>query len=265
MSSIVSFIKGKLKQREVRKLVPDENFEFDKVSYGDADILDGFNFIYCNNYTDKFTKDCKDILSFISCVISVPTETKTFIDLGEFMNKFFEIDNNFNTLVSQYNNIFMKIGLDRIQLFLRGNILFYTKLCENIHNNIFTRYIRNNIFPDETVIETPNEYLDKMLNSINNPYKELDILFIEDKVLCEGFNNVIGLSMNEKAYNKFIKKNDNFTVIMGNNRYIIYTQVKALNDEQIEYLISNVAHGDKLFSLLHDSNDYSDIDEIIEE
>ena len=28
---------------------------------------------------------------------------------------------------------------------------------------------------------------------------------------------------------------------------------------------SNVEHGDKLFKLLHDNNDYSDIDEIIEE
>ena len=50
---IKSWIKGKLKQKEMRKLEPDKEFEFEENYYGDTNIIDGFNFLYCNNYTDK--------------------------------------------------------------------------------------------------------------------------------------------------------------------------------------------------------------------
>ena len=263
--SIISFVKGKLKQREVRKLVPDENFEFDKVFYGDTNIIDGFNFIYCNNYTDKFIKSStnKECLSFISCVISLPAEIKTFIDLGNFVNGYIEIEDTYHPIF-KYRNIYIVMGTDKIQLYLRGDIQYYNYLCENIHNNIFTRYIRNNIFVDGVYIETPNEYLDKMYNSINYPNKEMDILFIEDNTLCKEFSPVIGLSLSNKnnKFDSYIKDN-NF--IIENNRVIIYKEIDKLSDEEIYYLVNNVKYGDKLLDLLHDNNEYSDIDEIIEE
>ena len=86
--SLKSWIKGKLKQREMRKLEPDKNFEFDADYYGDSNIIDGFNFIYCNNYTDKLiigNELEKDVLSFISDGIDTTHEIK---DNTSFSNSF---------------------------------------------------------------------------------------------------------------------------------------------------------------------------------
>lgn len=261
--SIISLVKGKLKQREVRKLEPDKDFNFDENYYA-TDILDGFNFIYCNNYTNKFCSNNNLKLSFISCVISLPSELKVIANLSNIINEVFNSKDYHSYF--EYNNLYVVLGLDRVQLFLRGDINFYRNICDNIHNNIFTKYIRNNIFPNELNIETPNEYLDNMYNSINCPTKELDILFIEDKVLCKGFNPVIGLSISNKN-NKFDSYIKDKNVILENNRCIIYKELNTLSDEEVEYLVNNVKHGDKLLELLHkgidNEYDYS-IDEIIE-
>lgn len=261
---ILSWIKGKMKQREMRKLVPDENFEFEEDYYGDTNIIEGFNFVYCNNYTDKLYNNAitleKEYLSFISCVISLPSELKVINDLVNFVNELYEYKYRY-TNVFPYKNICIKMNSKNIQLFLRGDLLFYKNLCDKIHNNIFTKYIRNNIFPNGSSIETPNEYLDKLYNSITNPYKDIDILFIEDNILCKEFKPVIGLSVSQKHKDKINKFS--FTI---NNRHIIYLQIDELNDNELSYLIENVRHGDKLLNLLHkDDNDYLDIDEVIEE
>lgn len=264
-----SFIKGKLKQREVRKLEPDTDFEFEMNYYGKSNIIEGFNFIYCNNYTEDFSNSTevdRTLLSFISCVVSLPTEQKVLKDLSDFINHI--LNNSTPISLMEYNNFYVSIGLDNTQLFLRGDYLFYNNICKNIHNNIFTKYIRNNIFPDETFIETPNEYLDNMYNSINCPSKEVDILFIENRVQCEGFKPVIGLSINKNINNSPINLNAKGRSIPYpiNNRMIIYAEIDRFTDEEISYLIDNVKHGDKLIDLLHTTNnDYSDIDEIIEE
>jgi hypothetical protein len=224
--SILSWIKGKKKQREMRKLKPDENFEFEKEYYGDTNILEGFNFIYCNNYTDKFcniNSAYKEELSFISCVISLPTELKTLKDLEIFVNNLFAYKYNSNRAFN-YNNIYIELGLKEVKLFLRGNLLFYSTICKNIYNNIFTKYIRNNLFPNEFPIETPNEFLDKMYNSINYPSKDIDILFIEDKLLCKNFKPVIGLSINPQAKNMQIR--DKFGIPVD-KRFITYIDTKV--------------------------------------
>lgn len=264
--SILSWIKGKMKQREMRKLVPDKDFEFEEDYYGNSNIIEGFNFVYCNNYTDKLYNNAatleKEYLSFISCVISLPAEIKVINDLVNFVNELYEYKYRYSN-VFLYKNIYIKMNSKNIQLFLRGDLLFYKNLCDKIHNNIFTKYIRNNIFPNGSAIETPNEYLDKLYNSITNPYKDIDILFIEDNVLCKEFKPVIGLSVNQKYKDKINK----FSFPL-NNRYIIYLQLDELNDNELSYLIENVKHGDKLIDLLHKhntDNDYLDIDEVIEE
>ena len=263
--SIKSFIKGKLKQIEIRKLKPDENFEFEKELYGETNIIEGFNFVYCNNYTDTYCNygdEYKHQLSFISCVISLPTESKTLKDLGDIINS--KLIYNY-TQIFKYNNIYIDLGLKEIKLYLRGDILFYTNICNNIHNNIFTKYIRNNIFPNESIIETPNEFLNTMYNSINNPSKEVDILFIENNILCDNFTPVIGLSIKEDSNN--ILRTNNSGIIV-NKRFITYVEINRLSSEQLSYLINEVRHGDKLLELVHKyvpNNDYSDIDEIIEE
>ena len=263
--SIKSWIKGKLKQREMRKLEPDKNFEFEENYYGESNIIEGFNFVYCNNYTDKLNTSTdeleKEILSFISCVILLPAEIKVINDLINFMNDIYEY--KFSSILN-YKNIFIKMNTKNIQLFLRGDIFFYKNICDKIHNNIFTKYIRNNIFPDGLTIETPNEYLNSLYISINNPCKDIDILFIEDNILCDEFKPVIGLSVNKK-YNDKINK---VSWTSSNNRIIIYLQINELTDNEISYLIENVKHGDKLINLLHKhitDNDYLDIDEVIEE
>jgi hypothetical protein len=55
--SILSYFKGKKKQREVRNLTPDKEFQFKENYYGDTNVVEGFRFIYCNNYTEKLFKD----------------------------------------------------------------------------------------------------------------------------------------------------------------------------------------------------------------
>ena len=107
--SIMSLIKGKLKQREVRKLEPDTEFKFEE-NYYDTDILDGFSFIYCNNYTDKFCKSSNSNLSFISCVISLPSELKVIADMSSFVNEIFS-KNYFPYF--RYKNIWIQLGLDK--------------------------------------------------------------------------------------------------------------------------------------------------------
>lgn len=266
--SILSFIKGKLKQREVRKLEPDNNFEFEENYYGDIDILEGFNFVYCNNYTEKLYSDktvSTNILSFISCVISLPAELKVIKDLEFFINHTHNESTFFN-----YDNINIKIDKEKIQLLLRGDITFYTCICKKIHNNIFTKYIRNNILLEDIPLETPNEYLNNMYNSINNPSKDVDILFIEDNIVSDDFKPVIGLSIRDKQQLKYPIETSitGRNTITLNNRKIMYITLDKLDNEEISYLVENVRHGDKLIKLLHKyitNNDYSDIDEIIEE
>ena len=255
--SIKSWIKGKMKQREMRKLKPDKDFEFEENYYGEANIIEGFSFIYCNNYTDKFNSTTladleKGCLSFISCVISLPAEIKVIIDLVSFMNNVHEY--KFSSVL-KYKNIYIKMNTKNIQLFLRGDLNFYKNLCDKI---------RNNIFPNGMSIETPNEYLDKIYNSITNPCIDIDILFIEDNVLCKEFKPIIGLSVNKKYEDKI----DKVSWTTSNNRIIIYLQIDELSDNEISYLIENVKHGDKLINLFHKhltDNDYLDIDEVIEE
>lgn len=262
--SIQSWIKGKIKQREVRKLEPDVDFQFKENYYGDSNIIEGFNFIYCNNYTDKYCKDTyKDIFSYISCVISLPYEAKILKDLMILLNYTL---NNHNR-VEEYDYIYLKILDNNIQLFLKGDLFFYRTLCNNIHNNIFTKYIRNNLFIEDNPIETPNEYLDCMLNSINCPSKNIDILFIDSNRPHENYKPVIGLSISKNEYKKekaIIYKRDHMSLI--NDRYILYTQLDKLTENELNYLINEVKYGDKLIDLLHlTNNDYLDIDEIIEE
>jgi hypothetical protein len=249
----------------MRKLEPDKDFEFEENYYGESNIIEGFNFIYCNNYTDKLNSSLDDLekecLSFISCVISLPAEIKVINDLVNFMNTVYEY--KFSSIF-KYKNIYIKMNPKNIQLFLRGDINFYKSLCDKIHNNIFTKYIRNNIFPNEMSIETPNEYLDKLYNSITNPCKDIDILFIEDNILCEEFKPVIGLSVNQKYSDKI----NRISWTASNKRIVIYLQINELSDNEVSYLIENVKHGDKLIELLHKhltDNDYLDIDEVIEE
>lgn len=264
--SIKSFIKGKLKQREVKKLEPDENFEFEKEFYGESNIIEGFNFIYCNNYTDKFynSKDMdRQFLSYISCVISLPNELKIIKDLVAFSNSIF--DNNIPVALFDYRRIHFKITKTNIQLYLRGDYLFYNDICKRIHNNIFTKYIRNNLFIDDIFIDTPNEYLNNMYSSITNPSKEIDILFIENNIQCESFKPVIGLSIDQ--YDSHIKINDKRHFPL-NNRNIVYFEIDKLTEDELSYLINNVKYGDKLLELVHKyktNDDYSDIDEIIDE
>lgn len=40
--NIFKWIKGKKKQREVRNLIPDKDFEFKQNYYGNTNILEGF-------------------------------------------------------------------------------------------------------------------------------------------------------------------------------------------------------------------------------
>ena len=265
--SIVSYIKGKKKQREVRKLEPDINFEFEKEYYGDSNIIDGFNFLYCNNYTEKLINSKEmdklrtEYLSYISCVISLPTEQKVINDLEYFINNYDDFS------LFNYKNIHIVLGKEKTQLYIRGDISFYSRICNNIHNNIFTKYIRNNLFPDGIQIETPNEYLNNMYNSIQNPSKEVDILFIDNNTLFEDYKPIVGLSIKKNLLKNPINLS-NKTNIELNNREITYFQIDKLDSEELNYLVANVRHGDKLLELVHKykiNNDYSDIDEIIEE
>ncbi len=262
--SITSFIKGKLKQREIRKLEPQEDFQFEENYYGDINIIDGFSFIYCNNYTSKLyeNKDVLKSLSFISCVISLPTEIKVIRDLEYFINNTREEFSLF-----RYNNINISINKDKVQLFLRGDIMFYKFICKNIHNNIFTKYIRNNILLEGTPIETPNEYLNNIYNSINHPSKDVEILFIELNVQSSDFKPVIGLSIRTNLEKSPISLSNKVSFTL-NNRKITYCQLDKFDSDELTYLLRNVKHGDKLLKLVHKyitNNDYSDIDEIIEE
>ena len=266
--SILSWVKGKQKQREVRKLEPDKDFNFEKDYYGDSNIIEGFNFLFCNNYTSKYCdKEYIDIVSFISCVVVLPNEPKVIKDLMILLN---HITNRSIYISYDYTNIHLELIEDKIHLYIKGDIEFYSLLCKKVYNNIFTKYIRNNIFTDlenNIHIETPNEYLDKMYNNIKCPSKDIDILFIEDNIPFEGYQPVIGLSISKSIYEKekavIAKKIESFEV---NNRIIMYIQLDKLTEREINYLIENVKHGDKLINLLHQTNsNYLDIDEIIEE
>lgn len=258
-----SWLKGKKKQIEIRKLSPDNEFEFEKNYYGVSENINGFKFIYCNNYTDKLYVSNKNILSFLSCIISLPNTTKILQDLINFINTYTYLDIHNNL---QYRSTYIVMGTDKIDMYLRGNLHFYSEICNNIHNNIITRYIRNNIFPNELSIETPNEFLNNIYNSITNPNKEIDILFIEDNLLCKSFSPVIGLSISKNCDKINI---DNYLYSIVNNRYIIYCELKDLIKEDLNYIVNNVKHGNKLLELVHinieDDDIDSEIDEIIEE
>lgn len=266
--SILSWLKGKKKQRNMRKLEPDKDFEFKEDYYGivNEDDIYNFNFIYCNNYTDKLYPSLhKDILSFISCKITVPNTAKVFKDIINFMNYYINEDlSDINAF--KYKNFHIEHDYNYTNIYLRGDLSFYREICDNIHNNIISKYIRNNIFPDHIAIETPNEFLDNIYNSIKYPSKPIDILFIENVTNWNYFKPVIGLS---------IKDDGNYNIptqcitLSINNRNIVYIEIDKIPKKDLEYLIENVKHGNKLLELVHKSigNDsiYSDIDEIIEE
>lgn len=262
--NILKWIKGKKKQIENRKLTPNEDFEFEKDYFGEIDIIDGFKIIYCNNYTDKLYNSNKNILSFISSVVSLPKTEKILENLINFINIYYRNNlSDFNAF--RYDNIFIEIKQSKINIYLRGDLGFYRKICDNIHNNIITKYIRNNLFPNELSIDTPNEFLDNMYNSITYPNKEIDILFIEDKFLCNDLNPIIGLSINHNSNN--IDLNNKYGFII-NNRFITYCEINSLSENELNYIINNVTHGNNLLNILHkdiEQDDINtDIDEIIE-
>ena len=266
--SIISWLKGKKKQRDMRKLEPDKNFEFKEDYYGitDEDNIYNFKFIYCNNYTDKLYQSLfKDNLSFISCKITLPNKEKALRDITKFMNYYINSDlSDINTF--KYKNFYIEMEYNYINIYLRGDLSFYREICDNIHNNIITKFILNNIFPDYIAIETPNEFLDNIYNSINCPSKPIDILFIEDIIECKYFKSVIGLS---------IKDDDKYNIptqcqtLSLNNRYIVYIEIDKIPNSDLQYITDNVKYGNKLLELVHkgigNNNIDSDIDEIIEE
>ena len=262
------WIKGIKRRIENAKIKPDENFEFEKEYFGNTDTIEGFKFIYCNNYTEKLYSSNKSQLSFLSCVITLPRTEKVLDDLIKFTNLYLHNEiADYNTF--KYDHLFIQMRQKLVYIYLRGDLLFYKEICNSIHNNIITKYIRNNIFPNELSINTPNEFLDNIYNSITNPNKEIDILFIEDNMECNEFDPVIGLSLYEKC-DKIKLDNKNKLCIMLNRRFITYCKLSSLSEDELEYIINNVNHGNKLLKLLHKDiiikdDDYSYIDEIIEE
>ena len=267
--NIIKLIKGIIKKKEMQKLEPDEKFEYDRDYYGEITIIEGFKFTYMNNFTDKFcNKVYKQIISFISCTITLKNNTKTLLDLIKLMNKI--IQSNINNL--NYNIIDYEITKDNIIIYLRGNLDFYYCISNYLFNNIITKYIRNNMLaiePDPLVfmeIETSNEYLENMYNSINNPDKEIDILFIEENIESNKYSPVIGLSI-DKNCNKLSLENKNIVVI--NNRNILYCELNRFTDSELDYLRNNVLYGNKIPTYIHnnitvDEIDFGDVDEIIE-
>lgn len=268
ITKIISWFKGKKKQKELQNIEPDKNFTFEENYYGKIEIIEGFQFIYCNNYNKIFYED-KNNISFISCIVSLPKNDKTIKDLINFINLYINlIQNKLNNIkLNNYNNINININNEKINIFLRGNMNYYIILCSYIYNNIITKYIRNNLFPNELNIDCPNEYLNNIYNSITYPCKEIDILFIENNILCKDFNPVIGLSI-DKNCNKINIEDKNY--IYYNNRIIIYCSIDKLSDEELQYITNNINYGNKLLDLIHIgiTEDYVnidlDIDEIIE-
>lgn len=266
---IIKFFKGLKTKSELKKLKPDDNFEFEKEYFGDISILEGFKYIYSNNFTDKLYIEHKDILSLITCEIILPKTNKSLLDTIKLLNYMSNrICNKEKELLSNY--IHCQVNSDynkqQIQIFLRGSIKFYSSLLE-LHNNIITKYIRNNLFPDDISIETPNEFLNNLYNSINYPNKEIDILFIEDNKDCV-LSPIIGLSINKDSKIIDIEKYDRYGVII-NNRFILYLQLNNILEKDLTYIIENVEHSEKLNELIHkdiNNSEYldEDIDEIIE-
>lgn len=260
--NIFKWIKGKKKQREVRNLIPDKDFEFKQNYYGNTNILEGFKFLYCNNYTDKYCNDHKNKLSFITCAITIPNNQKTLSDTIDliYLNGYLRFSDLYD-----YTNLVYRKDDEYITLYIKGNIDYYDNLCDMIHNNIITKYIRNNIFIDESPIETPNEFLENMYNSINNPDKEIDILFIEDNIEYYKIKPVIGLSINKNCERINL---ENKTVYDINNRKIIYCEIDKFTEEELNYIKKTARHGNKLPESIHLNinidNDFNDIDEILE-
>ena len=85
--NLFKFLKGLKTKSELKKLKPDDNFEFEKEYFGDISILEWFKYVYCNNFTDKLYKENKDILSFISCEIILPKTNKALLDTIELCKK----------------------------------------------------------------------------------------------------------------------------------------------------------------------------------
>ena len=257
---LISWIKGKMKQREVRKLEPDEDFSFEENYYG-TEILEGFKFLYCNNYTHKLYDQEQFELTFISCVISLPKTVKNMEDLIVFLTNYY--DRKLYQSFFDYKHIMLKMIDNKINLYLRGDILFYSGLCDIIHNNIITKYIRNNIFPDGLPIGVPNEYLNNLYNSINHPSKETDILFIEDNY-PRGLSPIIGLSLSPKSKMSIT----DYKYLECNGRHIFYIEIGKLLKSDLIYLMNEVKYCNLLKDIVHkyiDEDDIdSDIDEIIE-
>ena len=263
---ILNWIKGKIKQREMKNIKPDKDFKFEENYYGDIDNLNGFKIIYSNNY-DKIYHSNQNELSFISSVITIPNNNKTLFDLICLINtllipNLIKDENSF----CNYNQINIYLSDNLINIFIRGNLQFYNNICNHVHNNIITKYIRNNLFPNESFINCPNEFLNNIYNSITNPFKNIDILFIEEDILCKNFKPVIGLSISQDDE---IIDLSNKNPLYINGRYIIYSELDNFNEQEIQYIIDNVKNGNKLLNILHKSIDTDDIDlnidEIIEE
>lgn len=268
---LLSYIKGLLKKREVSKLKPDINFEFDDYTYFDENnIEEKFEIIYSNNYTDNYCKDMQLELSYISSVITLSKTEKTLEDLVTFINTYHNIDLD-GVKKFTYNSIHIEIIDELIKIHLRGNLLFYSAICEVIHNNIITKLIRNTIIPNGRLITTPDRFMNNMYNSINYPNKDIDILFIEENNPKQ-LNPVIGLSVSKScteidSYYKLINVGKQYYTI--NNRNIVYTEVNNLSEKDLDYIINNVKHGNKLLDIIHKDNIEDDInldiDEIIED
>lgn len=266
--NIIKWIKGKIKQKEVQNLEPDKDFIYDRNYYGDINITESFKFTYMNNYTDKYYEGYHQLTSFLSFTITLKNNIKTILDLINLMNTIIDVK-DINRL--NYKFISYDINKDSIILYLRGDIKLFDSICSRLYNNIITKYIRNNlfvngIFKDNGYIETPNEYLDNMINSIKNPDKEIDILFIEDNLPTNKLSPVIGLSIN-KSCDKISLKDK--TPLDLNNRNILYCDLENLSYTEIEYLRNNITYGNKIPKYVHnsitiDGIDLNDVDEIIE-
>lgn len=269
--NILSWLKGKKKQKEVRNYQKDENFSFEEDYYGDINIIDGFKILYCNNY-NKISLTSPEDVSFISFVISIPYNDKSFADIIKFAN--FMINLNIHTTIL-YNIIDIIFNYTKenknILIFLRGNLGLYEYICDNLYNNIITKYIRNNIFPNGLPINCPIEFENNIINSIDYPSKDIDILFIENNIISKDFKPVIGISISNIIYKSKTCPIDyyNKKYIVLNDRIIIITSIDKLTEDELDYIINNVSDGNKLITSIHkninddDINIDLDIDEII--
>jgi len=254
---IFSKFKGKKIQKELEKN-KNKDFKFEEYYYGDINIIDGFKILFSNNYTEKLCNKENTNLSILTCKITLLKNNKSLSDIIEFLQLYYSNKiSNYNYF--KYGNLYIYMTENQIDLYLRGDIKFYIKLCEYIHHNIIIKYIKNNIIINDTPIQTPNEYLNTLYNSINNPNKDIDILFIEENNPLE-LSPIIGLSISEKTMENYTTK---IPYLFYNQRYIFYIELNKLSEDQIEYIINNVNYGDKLKDIYYSNINDFDIDEIL--